>query len=117
MFGMFGQQWCIVNGHQSKSSHPDTKGNSSSFIMNDVRVLKATFFIVFVLGITFAFFVGMFLDLSRLNVEKVTNTKIRVFSPFPFEHHMEAPIDQDYKESLELSIRKADLEPSGKMLV
>lgn len=111
---MLSQQWCIVKGRQSKIIHPEIKEKNSPFMMNDVRVLKATFFIVFVLGITFAFFVGFFLDLYGLNIEKVSNTKVRVFSPFPFEHHMELPIEQDNKESLELTIRKADVEPSGK---
>lgn len=79
--------------------------------MSDVRVLKATFVIVFILGISSSIFLPLFLSYFK---SSPPNTKVRVFSPIPFENNMEMPFEnsENTKESLEL--RKADIEPSGK---
>lgn len=81
--------------------------------MSDARVLKATFVIVFILGVTCSIFVTLFLSYFK---SSHSNTKVRVFSPIPYENNMEIQFENSghSKEILELSVRKADLEQSGK---
>uniref|UniRef100_A0A1B6L271 Protein adenylyltransferase Fic n=1 Tax=Graphocephala atropunctata TaxID=36148 RepID=A0A1B6L271_9HEMI len=110
---MYLHRWCVAKCNQVKIVCQRTNEKFSFFIMNDVRMLRATFVIVFILGITCSIFISLFLDYFRTPKDSVPGTKVRVFLPFPFEHNMGILREggEITKESLELSIRKADIEP------
>lgn len=79
--------------------------------MSDSRVLKATFVIVFILGISSSIFIPLFLSYFT---SSLSNTKVRVFSPIPFEHNTEIQFENSETTEDGLELRKADIEPSGK---
>ena len=105
-------QWCIVKGNELRRLYQQSSDKCSSLMMNDVRLLKAAFLFVFILGLVCSIFMTLFLDLFRTSSEPRANTKVKVFLPYPLENHIESH-RENTKESLELSVRKADLEPSG----
>lgn len=79
--------------------------------MSDARVLKATFVIVFILGISSSIFIPLFLSYFK---SSLPNTKVRVFSPIPFENNMDIQLENSENTEDSLELRKADIEPSGK---
>lgn len=81
--------------------------------MNDTRMLKGTFILMFVLGIIFSVLISL-LSQYYTTFKDVKSTKVKVFSPLPFEHS-QLDIDSVLTENIEVSVRRGDMEPSGKI--
>ncbi|XP_054277832.1 protein adenylyltransferase Fic-like [Macrosteles quadrilineatus] len=106
------QQWFVIKGNEIRSVCQQASNTCSSLMMNDVRVMKAAFLFVFILGIVCSVFLTLFLDHYRTSKRSIEDNKVKVFLPYPSENHMVNHPDNP-TETLELSVRKADVEPSA----
>lgn len=109
---MYFQRWCVRKRNAIRDVIRSNSDWWKSYFMNDARLARVTFVFVFVLGVTFAVFLSFVSNyLSVFKEDTLRETKVKVFSPLPFESRPTFHIDE---EKLGLSIRKADVEPSGK---
>lgn len=108
-------KWCVLKGNQVRSVYHQSMGRCTTLIMSDARILKVTVAFVFILGITSSIFISLFLDYIKKSSGSDSNTKVRVFTPYPFDHSIGVPVEEHEhsKEKLELTLRKADIELSG----
>lgn len=108
---MYSERWCVRKRNELRSIFVNSIEWCKLCAMNDTRMLKATFILMFLLGIISSVLISL-LSQYYMTCKDVKSTKGKVFSPLPFEH---SQLDIDSLEHIEVSVRRADMEPSGKI--
>lgn len=107
---MYSERWCVRKRNELRSIFHNSIEWCKLCLMNDTRMLKATFILMFLLGIISSVLIS-FISQYYMTCKDVKSTKVKVFSPLPFEH---SQLDISL-ENIEVSVRRADMEPSGKI--
>lgn len=106
---MYSERWCVRKRNALRSIFHNSVEWCKLCVINDSRMLKGTFIFMFILGIIFSVIINL-LSQYYMTCKDVKNTKVKIFSPLPFEHSQP---DIDSLEKIEVSLRRADMEPSA----